>query len=242
MKKNLQIVPSRGSSIIRIVCDARDPQLAADVANTLAQTFIEQSIETRQRAARQTHESLSLELEELRRKLLRESEAELERCMARAVRVRPCDSVQALKREVDGNRQFYEAMSRRVDEASVASAVRQSNIRLVGPAQPAARPYKPNLPLNLAIGIFGGLVLAIGYVMLREQTNSVLRAPGEAGAYLTLPELGAIPKAATVVLPRWLPGRWQRETAGRTGLAGGAVFESVGVLSRHAGVHPVGQP
>jgi receptor protein-tyrosine kinase len=32
--------------------------------------------------------------------------------------------------------------------------------------------------------------------MLREQTNSVLRAPGEAGAYLTLPELGAIPKAA----------------------------------------------
>ena len=34
------------------------PQLAADLANTLAETFIEQSIETRQRAARQTYESL----------------------------------------------------------------------------------------------------------------------------------------------------------------------------------------
>jgi receptor protein-tyrosine kinase len=31
--------------------------------------------------------------------------------------------------------------------------------------------------------------------MLQEQTNSNLRAPGDAGAYLTLPELGAIPKA-----------------------------------------------
>ncbi len=58
----------------------------------------------------------------------------------------------------------------------------QSNVRLVGPAQPASYPYKPNLPLNLAIGVFGGLALAIGFVMLREQTNSVLRAPGETGS------------------------------------------------------------
>jgi polysaccharide biosynthesis transport protein len=211
VKKNLQIVPSRGSSIIRIVYDAHDPQLPADIANTLAQTFIDQSIEARQSAAQQTHASLSLELEKLRRKLLK-SEAELgayarwsggiwgmagQRQSAmgsgRSVWATPSS---VLKREVDDSRHFYEAMSRRVEEAGVASAVRQSNVRLVGPAQPAARPYKPNLPLNLAIGIFGSLVLAIGYVMLREQTNSVLRAPGEAGAYLTLPELGAIPKAA----------------------------------------------
>jgi receptor protein-tyrosine kinase len=193
------------------VYDARDPQLPADVANTLAQTFIDQSIEARQRAAQQTHASLSLELERLRKKLLR-SEAAVGSYArwpggmwgAAAQRQSTVGSGQsvwatpysALQREVEDSRHFYEAMSRRVEEAGVASAVRQSNVRLVGPAQPASRPYKPNLPLNLAIGIFGSLVLAIGYVMLREQTNSVLRAPGEAGAYLTLPELGAIPKAA----------------------------------------------
>jgi receptor protein-tyrosine kinase len=211
VKKNLQIVPSRGSSIIRIVYDAGDPQLPADVANTLAQTFIDQSIEARQRAAQQTHASLSLELERLRKKLLR-SEAELgsyarwsggiwgpagqRQSAMGSVRSVWATPYTALQREVEDSRHFYEAMSRRVEEAGMASAVRQSNVRLVGPAQPAARPYKPNVPLNLAIGIFGSLVLAIGYVMLREQTNSMLRAPGEAGAYLTLPELGAIPKAA----------------------------------------------
>jgi polysaccharide biosynthesis transport protein len=73
----------------------------------------------------------------------------------------------------------------------------QSNVRLVGPAQPSTHPYKPNLPLNLVLGAFAGLALGIGYVMLREQTSSVLRAPGEAGSYLDLPELGAIPKAAS---------------------------------------------
>ena len=219
VKKNLQIVSSRGSSIIRIVTQARDPQLAADLANTLAHTFIEQSIEARQRSAQQTYASLSRDLAEIRKKVLK-SEAELGAYGGGGLR----GPRSALKREVDGNREFYEAMSRRADEAGVASTVRQSNVRLVGPAQPAAHPYKPNVPLNLLMGMFGGLALAIGYVMLQEQTNSALRAPGDAGAYLTLPELGAIPKAENGrFAPLGFLGAQQREIARRTRLAGTAV-------------------
>jgi receptor protein-tyrosine kinase len=179
LRKNLQIVPSRASSIIRIVAEAREPQQAADIANTLAQSFIDQSIEARQRAAQQTHAALALDLDRLRGKLLRPETGASRRAA----------------REDDGSRQFYEALSRQAEEASVASTLRQSNIRLVGAAQPAAHPYRPNVPLNLAFGLFAGLALGIGYVMLEEQTHSGLRVPGEAGAYLTLPELGAIPKA-----------------------------------------------
>jgi receptor protein-tyrosine kinase len=186
VKKNLQIVPARGSSIIQIVADAPTPQLASDIANTLAQTFIDQGIEARQRVAEQTYTSLSQELDELRKRLLK-----LEAGLGTA----PLAPYSALKREIDRSRQFYEAISRRADEARVASAMSQSNVRLVGPAQPSTHPYKPNLPLNLVLGGFAGLALGIGYVMLREQTSSVLRAPGEAGSYLALPELGAIPKA-----------------------------------------------
>jgi receptor protein-tyrosine kinase len=189
VKKSLRIVPSRGSSIIQIVYSARDPELAAVIANTLAHTFIEQNIEARQRAAKQTYASLSLELEELRKKLLR-SEAKLY-AYDRGLWTTPS----ALKLESDSNRQFYEMIARRADEARVASSVRQPNVSLVSPAEPAAHPYKPNPLLNLLLGAFGGLILAIGYLMLREQTNCVLRAPGEARVYLTLPELGAIPKA-----------------------------------------------
>jgi polysaccharide biosynthesis transport protein len=204
VKKNLQIVPARGSSIIQIVCDARTPQLASDIANTLAQTFIDQGIEARQRVAKQTHASLSLELAELRKRLLlSEGELDAHGRGAEGIASRsdlggspPVGPSIALRRELDTTRQFYELISRRADEARVASTMSQSNVRLVGPAQPASHPYKPNLPLNLAMGAFGGLVLAIGYVMLREQTSSVLRAPGEAGSWLALPELGAIPIAA----------------------------------------------
>ncbi len=186
VKRNLQIASSRGTSIIRIITEARDPQLAADLANTLARTFIEQSIEARQRSAQQTFASLSGDLKDIRNRAL-QTESELGG-YGRGKRKAGTD-------EADSSRAFYEAMARRANEASMASTLRQSNVRLVDPAQPAPHPHTPNVPLNLLVGLFGGLALAIGYVMLQEQTNSALRSPGDAGAYLTLPELGAIPRA-----------------------------------------------
>ena len=186
VRQHVRIVPLRNSRIVQVVCDARDAQLAADLANTLAGTFIEQSIETRQRAARQTYESLREQLDALRRELLQP--------VARAAAKPGAGGERgAGTSEVDANRRFYEAMLQKANDARMASVVNQSNILLIAPAEPAPRPYKPNLQLNLALGTLGGLVLAIGWVLLQEQNTPALHAPGEAGTYLSLPELGAIP-------------------------------------------------
>ncbi len=186
LRQHIRILPLRNSRIIQIVCDARDAQLAADLANTLARTFIEQSIETRQRAARQTYQSLREQLDELRH--------EPPRPVARAAAKSGSGGERYPgTRDLDANRRFYEAMLKKANAARMASVVSQSNIRLVGAAEPAARPYKPNLLLNFALGTLGGFVLAIGWVMLQEQNTVALHAPGEAGTYLVLPELGAIP-------------------------------------------------
>jgi len=191
LKKHVQIVPTRGSSIIQIVAEASDPQLAADLANTLAQTFIDQSIETRQYSARQTQASLTLQRDAIRKTLL-QSEVDLE-AMGRGSSSTVVRN--ELRREFDANRRFYQVLSQRVDEARIASGMNQSNVRLVGAARPPARPFKPNTALNISIGAIAGLIFGIGLVMLREQTSSALRIPGDSGAWLSIPELGAIPKA-----------------------------------------------
>ena len=195
LKKNLRIVPLRGSHIIQVFCEARDPQLAAEIANSIVQVSIEANVEARQRAAQQTYEALNGQLVAVSRGLL-DSENRL--ADAARFRVSSNSSVQrasldVLKGEVDLNRRSYEAMSKRADDARVAAAVRQTDLRLVGPAQPAEHPYKPNIPLNLALGIIGGLVLAVGSVTLREQSSPKVRLPGEAAISLALPELGVIP-------------------------------------------------
>jgi uncharacterized protein involved in exopolysaccharide biosynthesis len=62
-----------------------------------------------------------------------------------------------LKQQVETTRSLYEAMLRKANEAGVASAIRPSNIRIVTPAVPPLRPFRPNIPLNAGIGVFAGL-------------------------------------------------------------------------------------
>ena len=104
-----------------------------------------------------------------------------------------------LKRDVDSNRRLYEVMLQRVKEASLASAMRDSNVLVVDRAKPPILPYRPNLPVNSAIGLFSGMLLGFGFVLLRERVDRRISAPGDAQVYLDLPELGVIPLDETAI-------------------------------------------
>ena len=107
-----------------------------------------------------------------------------------------------LKREVDSNRQLYEAMLQRVKETSIASAVRASNVRIVDPAEPPQLPYKPSLPMNSVLGLLSGALLGVAFVIMRERADRTLQAPGETQFWLNIPELQVIPAAAREVRGR----------------------------------------
>ncbi|HEY7337639.1 MAG TPA: polysaccharide biosynthesis tyrosine autokinase [Bryobacteraceae bacterium] len=100
-----------------------------------------------------------------------------------------------LKREVDSNRQLYESMLQQVKEASIASAIRASNIRVVDPAKVPYKPYSPDYWLNCGLGLFSGLVLGIAFVVMRERADRTLQEPGDAEFWTRVPELGVIPSA-----------------------------------------------
>jgi polysaccharide biosynthesis transport protein len=179
LREDIRVAPVHNSHIMQIVSQASTPALASDLANTLAAAYIEQNIEARQAAAGQTYTSLVQQLDGMKHSL-RLSEAGAD----------PAHTPPG----ADVGRHFYDALVQKAYNAGLASRMRMSNIRLVGPATPPRLPEKPNLPLNLGIGTIGGLLLAVAGVMLREQ-RPVLRSPGDAASYLSLPELGAIPQA-----------------------------------------------
>ena len=104
-----------------------------------------------------------------------------------------------LKRDVDSNRRLYEVMLQRVKEASLATAMRDSNVLVVDRAKPPLLPYRPSLPMNSAIGVFSGMLLGFGFVLLRERIDHRISAPGDAQVYLDLPELGVLPLDETAV-------------------------------------------
>ncbi|WDS36301.1 GumC family protein [Pseudoxanthomonas sp.] len=70
-----------------------------------------------------------------------------------------------LKRDVDTNRQLYDALLQRFKEIGVAGNVGANNVSVIDTAEVPGSPYSPRLPINLALGaVFGffiGLVLAL---------------------------------------------------------------------------------
>ena len=98
-----------------------------------------------------------------------------------------------LKREVESNRQLYEAMLERVKESGIASALRASNIRVVDAAYPPGLPFKPAPKVNMAMGLFTGFFLGVAFVVIHERMDRSFRSPGETPLCLNVPELGVIP-------------------------------------------------
>ena len=98
-----------------------------------------------------------------------------------------------LKGEVDSNRQLYDSMLQQLKQSSLSSALRASNIHVVDPAVPPARPYKPEIQSNVSIGLFSGLFLAAAFVIMKERADRSIQDPGETPLFLNLPELGVIP-------------------------------------------------
>jgi polysaccharide biosynthesis transport protein len=98
-----------------------------------------------------------------------------------------------LQHEVDSNRQLYDSMLQRVKEATIASAIQPSKVRIVDTALPPSSPVYPKPWLNCISGLvlftFGSLLFVFG----RERLDSTLKDPGDATECLQMPELGAVP-------------------------------------------------
>ncbi len=97
------------------------------------------------------------------------------------------------KRDVDTNRQLYDATLQRYKEIGVAAGVGLNNIVIVDKAVNAGK-FRPNIPLNLAISLFLGLIGGVLLALLLEYLDDTLKNPEDVEKRLKLPVLGVIPK------------------------------------------------
>jgi capsular exopolysaccharide synthesis family protein len=106
-----------------------------------------------------------------------------------------------LKREVDTNRQLYDAMLQRYKEIGIAGGVSTNNVSIVDRALPPQTRYKPNLPLNLAIGLLLGMLLGVLTAFVLEFVDQTLKTPQDIEQRLRLSVLGIIPRLKKQEVP-----------------------------------------
>lgn len=98
------------------------------------------------------------------------------------------------QRDVDTNRQLYDALLQRYKEIGVAGGVGVTNISIVDGAVLPKEPSSPWLLLNMVIALLAGAGLGIAAAYILEQVDQGIGDPKEVEDALGVPLLGTIPK------------------------------------------------
>jgi capsular exopolysaccharide synthesis family protein len=98
-----------------------------------------------------------------------------------------------LQREVDTARAQYDSLLQRYKDISVAGGLGTNEFSIVDRAETPGRPFKPNLMLNLLLGLGLGLLAGMGAALALEFLNDTIKTPEDVREKLHLPSLGVIP-------------------------------------------------
>jgi capsular exopolysaccharide synthesis family protein len=101
-----------------------------------------------------------------------------------------------LERTKVNNEKLYSLVLERSKESDLSRMLRFNNIRIVDRAELPGDPIRPKMPVNLAVGLFVGLVLGIAAILAREYLDRSIKTPDDVETELGLTFLGLLPKIA----------------------------------------------
>ncbi len=99
-----------------------------------------------------------------------------------------------LRRSRDNTEKLYALLLERTKEGDLARMMQVNNIRVIdSPLQPRS-PVRPRVPLNIALGIFGGVALGVAAAMARALLDRTVKTPDDVEGELGLLFLGLLPE------------------------------------------------
>ncbi|RME50198.1 MAG: polysaccharide biosynthesis tyrosine autokinase, partial [Caldilineae bacterium] len=119
--------------------------------------------------------------------------AQLERTKAEALNLnQKFIQYSALKREVETNRQLYDALMLKIKEQSITKETQPVNLWIVEKAAVPEFPVSPNKKKNLLLGLIVGLMAGIGLAFFVEYLDNTVKYPEETEKALGLSVLGLV--------------------------------------------------
>jgi len=135
------------------------------------------------------------------------TEEELKKIPARQI------ALARLQRQVDIAQGIHSDLLRRAQELEVGRVMAFGNTEIVELADAPLLPIKPNVPVNLSIGMLLGLAVGIGLVLLQEQFDDRVTDEAEVALFTEAPILGTVPSFEGTGPTAALPSLTLREGA-----------------------------
>jgi non-specific protein-tyrosine kinase len=187
----------RETVTIKLMAEDHDPRMAQRLANTVAQTFMEQN-------RRLSVGNLTTSKETLARQIAKLS-GDIDNTAQQVDRLRtivvsgngtPQDTVllQQLQTELSQNQVTYSTLLKNMQEIELAESRAAEGLRLIEPAVEPLKPSKPNVPLNTGAGLLVGLVASIGLAALLQYLDDTVKGNEDTSRALDAPVLGVVGK------------------------------------------------
>ena len=103
------------------------------------------------------------------------------------------DELAVLNRDVESARTAYDAALQQANQTKLESRVDRTNVAILNQATPPLLPASPKILLNMAVGLFAGIALAIGLILTLEVCNRRLRSAEDLADFTDLPVLAELP-------------------------------------------------
>ncbi len=130
-----------------------------------------------------------------------------------------------LRRSRDNTEKMFSMLLERTKESDLARMMHMNNIRVIDRPLEPKRPVRPRVPVNIVLGLLGGLALGIAAAMSRAFLDRTLKTPDDVEGELGVAFLGLLPEIGTAGLrPRY--GRSRRRKKAEAGSPELIVHES----------------
>jgi succinoglycan biosynthesis transport protein ExoP len=100
---------------------------------------------------------------------------------------------EALKREVDSNRDLLQGLIMRAKQSGIEGEQTHSNVRVIEKAEMPRAPMWPQKTRNYELALMIGLGLGIGLCVFFEHLDNTFKTPEDITRHLGLPFLGMVP-------------------------------------------------
>lgn len=106
-----------------------------------------------------------------------------------------------LNREFRVNEQLLESMMSRMRETSVTSSIEMESARIIDRAVEPNNPISPNVVVNLALGVIGGIFIGVSFAFLLATIDDKIKTTFDVETLVGLPLLGLIPRVERMEQP-----------------------------------------
>ncbi len=187
LEQGIQVQTTNDTQLIEIEVEDTNPLIAAAIANTLVDVFIENNQALQASRYATTKKSLETQLARLDEQIKQTSEyiSNLDSDGESTERDR-------LETTLAQYQQTYASLLQSYEQVRVAEAQSTSNVVQVEPAVAPEIPIRPRVLLNTVLAAFIGFALSLGVVLLIDILDDSLRNPEDITRQLGLPILGLI--------------------------------------------------